>query len=194
MIQPLIQKNDGKAKWLIGIFSVVVFVAVVLLDRIQLNVDLGFDVHIFALANAVINSCVSIALVAALFAVKAKKYLLHRNIMLVAMILSLLFLLSYIAHHLFAGETKFGDINFDGIVSEDEKAAAGSLRIVYYIILLTHIPLAALILPFILFTSYRGLTGEWAKHKKIARYTWPLWLYVSITGVLVYILISPYYQ
>jgi putative membrane protein len=114
--------------------------------------------------------------------------------MVAAIILSILFLVSYICHHLFAGETKFGDIDHNGIVSLDEKTMAGSLRIVYYFILGTHIPLAGIILPFILFTAYRSLTGEYERHKKLARITWPVWLYVAITGVAVYLMISPYYR
>jgi putative membrane protein len=94
---------------------------------------------------------------------------------------------------LFAGETRFGDIDHDGIVSEAEKAAAGGKRLFYLIILATHIPLAGIILPFILFTAYRALIAEWPRHRKLARLTWPVWLYVSVTGVLVYFLISPYY-
>jgi putative membrane protein len=113
--------------------------------------------------------------------------------MVTALILSVLFLVSYICHHLLAGETKFGDINHDGLLSDAEKALAGSKRMVYIIILATHIPLAGLILPFILYTAYRALIGEWPKHVKLARITWPIWLYVSVTGVLVYLLISPYY-
>jgi putative membrane protein len=74
-----------------------------------------------------------------------------------------------------------------------EKAGAGSIRIVYYIILASHIPLAGIILPFILFTAYRGLTGDYPRHKKLARITWPIWFYVAVTGVLVYWMISPYY-
>jgi len=112
-------------------------------------------------------------------AVKQKNYVLHKKLMLLAMALSILFLVSYIAHHLFAGSTEYG--------------GAGTMKAIYYIILLTHIPLAGIILPFILFTAYRSLIGEFEKHKKLARYTWPLWLYVSITGVLVYVFISPYY-
>lgn len=131
------------------------------------------------MANAVINSCVAILLIAALIAVRSGKYLLHKRMMLAAMGLSILFLISYICHHLFAGETKFGD--------------EGTLKTVYYIILFTHIPLAGLILPFILFTAYRAMTGEWQRHRKLAKITWPIWLYVAITGVLVYVLISPYY-
>jgi putative membrane protein len=114
--------------------------------------------------------------------------------MLAAIMLSVLFLVSYICHHLLAGDTKFGDINHDGILSDDEKTAAGSGRIFYYIILITHIPLAAIILPFILFTAYRSLIGEYEQHRKLARITWPVWLYVAITGVVVYVMISPYYS
>ena len=193
MLTPVLKKNDRKASWLIIVFSVIVFSAVVLLSKVKLEVDLGFDVHLFAMINALINSCVTILLVMALLAVKRKKYETHRNLMLTAMVLSVLFLVSYICHHLLAGDTRFGDINHDGIVNEVEKTAAGSLRIIYYIILGTHIPLAGIILPFILFTAYRALTGEYTAHKKLARITWPVWLYVALTGVAVYLLISPYY-
>ena len=163
------------------------------MSRVKLEADLGFDVHLFALLNALINSCVTVLLVLALIAVKQKKYLTHKNLMLTAMVLSILFLVSYICHHLLAGDTRFGDINHDGIVTDAEKAGAGSMRLVYYIILGTHIPLAGIILPFILFTAYRALIGEYPAHKKLARITWPVWLYVAITGVVVYLLISPYY-
>lgn len=179
MLSPAINKNDKTARILILTVSFVVFAAVVVLSKYKLNLNLGFNVHVFAMFNAVINSLVSVTLVAAVITVKNKHYEAHRRLMLVAILLSTLFLLSYIAHHLLAGETKFGG---DGII-----------RYVYYFILATHIPLAAIILPFILFTAYRGLTGEFAAHRKLAKYTFPLWLYVSITGVLVYLLISPYY-
>lgn len=114
--------------------------------------------------------------------------------MLTAISMSVLFLLSYIAHHLLAGDTKYGDLNHDGIVSLGEKALAGNLRMIYYFILITHIPLAAIILPFILFTAYRALTGEYDKHKRLVRITWPVWFYVAVTGVIVYLMISPYYN
>ena len=193
MLQAVWKKNDKKANWLILGFSAIVFIAVVILGRVQLKADLGFDVHIFAKANAVINSLVALSLLFALLAIKQGKQMLHRNIMLSAMVLSLLFLLSYICHHLFAGETRFGDINHDGTVDALEKAAVGNSRIIYYIILGTHIPLAGIILPFILFSAYRALTGDFARHKKLARITWPIWFYVAVTGVLVYWMISPYY-
>lgn len=180
MLGPIIQKNDKQARLLIFVVSFVVFAAIAVLSRVKLEADLGFDVHIFALINAIINSIVSVLLIAAFIAVRTKQYIAHRNLMLMAMLLSILFLVSYIAHHLLAGDTKYG--------------GEGSIRYVYYFILITHIFLAAIILPFILFTAYRSLTGEFEKHKKLARYTWPLWLYVSITGVLVYLFISPYYN
>ena len=193
MLEPSLPKNYKQARWLIGIFSVVVFTAVVVLGRVKLDIGVNFDVHIFAKINAFINASIAVLLVAALVAVKQKSYALHKRIMMLALLLSVAFLVSYIAHHLLAGEAKFGDADHDGLVSEAEKLAVGSMRTIYYIILITHIFLAAIILPFILFTAYRGLTGEYAQHKKIAKITWPLWFYVAVTGPVVYWMISPYY-
>lgn len=194
MLEPSLKKNDTLAKRLIYILSAVVFVAVAALGRVKLNVDLGFDVHLFALVNAAINSAVAVLLIAGLLTARQRNYALHKKIMLLAIILSVLFLVSYICHHLFAGETKFGDLNGDGVLSLDEQQRAGSMRMVYYIILFTHIPLAGIILPFILFTAYRALIGEYDRHRKLVRITWPVWFYVAVTGVLVYLLISPYYH
>lgn len=194
MPEPAIQKNDSLARKLIFTVSVIVFAAVVFLSQYKLKTNLTFDVHVFAQINAVINSMVAVLLLAGLLAVRRFNYKLHRNIMLVAIVLSVLFLLSYIGHHLLAGETKFGDTDHDGLLSEAEKTAAGSLRMLYYILLLTHIPLAAVILPLILFTAYRGLTGEYSRHKKLSRITWPIWMYVALSGVAVYLLIRPYYS
>ncbi len=180
MLPASIKKNDKQAKWLIGIFSFVVFGVITVLGKMpKLEVDLGFDIHIFAAINAIINSIVAVLLTWAYVAVRQKKYLQHKRIMLWAMYLSILFLISYITHHLLSGNTPFG--------------GTGTIRYVYFFILLTHIFLAAIILPFILFTAYRGLTGDYEKHKKLSIYTWPLWLYVAITGPVVYLMISPYY-
>jgi len=194
MLAPSIKKNDSKARIFIFTVSVVVFAAVVILSKVKLNLNLPFNVHVFATANALINSLVTVCLLAGLLAVKNKNYNLHKKIMITAILLSVLFLLSYIAHHLLAGETKFGDLNHDGILGVDEKLQAGNMRLVYYFLLITHIPLAAIILPFILFTAYRAMTGEFARHKKLTRYTWPLWFYVAVTGVVIYCMISPYYS
>jgi putative membrane protein len=175
----VLTKNDRKARSIIVAVSVIIFVAIVMLGRVKLEVELGFDEHIFAKANAIINSLVALLLIAGLYTARARKLTTHKYIMLAAIVLSMLFLISYIFHHLFAGETKFGGI--------------GMIRYFYYFVLITHIILAAVILPFILFTAYRALIGEYKRHRKLARITWPIWLYVAITGPIIYILISPYY-
>jgi len=180
LLSPSLNKNDKQARLLIGIFSFVVFAVVVFLGRVKLEVDLGFDIHVFAAINAVINSAIAVLLLAALVAVKSRKFRLHKNLMMTALLLSILFLLSYITHHLLSGSTRFG--------------GEGAIKILYYFILITHVFLAAIILPFILFTAYRGLTGEYEKHKKLAKITWPLWFYVAVTGPVVYLMISPYYS
>lgn len=180
MLTAVWKKNDARARVFIIAVSAIVFGTIVALGRVKLDVQLGFDEHLFAKINAAINSTVSVLLLLGLVAVKNKKYLLHKRIMITAIILSCLFLVSYICHHLFTGETKFG--------------GEGTIRYVYYFILGTHILLAAIILPFILFTAYRSMIGEFARHKKLARITWPIWLYVAVTGVIVYVMISPYYN
>lgn len=180
MLSPVFQKNDKVANAVIITLSVVVFLVVAMLGRYKLlNINLGFDPHIFAFISACINSLVSVLLILGIYFVKQKDYVKHKNVMLTAIVFSTLFLVSYICHHLFTIDTKF--------------LGQGLIRWIYYPMLILHIVLAATILPFILFTSYRALTGEWAKHKKIAKFTFPIWLYVSISGVLIYILISPYY-
>jgi putative membrane protein len=113
--------------------------------------------------------------------------------MLTAMGLSVLFLLSYICHHLFSGSTLYGDVDKNGVVSAAEKLEAGSMRLVYFFVLGTHILLAGISLPFILFTAYRALISENATHRKLAKITWPIWFYVALSGPIVYIMISRYY-
>lgn len=196
MLKPLLQKNDRKARNIIITVSVIVFAAVTILGKYNLagKVELPFDEHIFAAANAAINATVAVLLLAGLLVVRRKNFELHKKIMLLAMGLSILFLLSYICHHLFAGEAIYGDT--DGIkgLSDAERTAAGPMRSVYLAILLTHIPLAGIALPFILFAAYRALIGEYDKHKKLVRIIWPIWLYVAVTGVVVYLMIKPYYH
>ena len=194
MLEPVLKKNDKLAYTLIGVFSVVVFVVVTFLSKFTLDVELPFDKHIFALINAVINSAVAVLLIAGLIAIKQKNYTLHKSIMLSAMVLSLLFLVTYIAHHLLAGEAKFGDANFDGVVDDAEKAALGNTRPFYLILLGTHIVLAATSLPFILWTAYRALTSDFAAHKNLAKKVWPIWFYVAVTGPIVYLMIKQYYN
>lgn len=180
MLSASIQKNDKRANFLIILFSVIVFVAVVFLSRVKLEVDLPFNVHVFAQVNGLINSVVSFLLLVGLLAVKRGRYELHKKVMIAAMILSILFLVSYILHHLLSDSTSYG--------------GEGIMKTVYYFILISHIILAGIIMPFVLFTAYRALTAEWPRHKKLAKITWPIWFYVSVTGVIVYLMISPYYQ
>jgi putative membrane protein len=180
MLSASIQKNDKRANFLIILFSVIVFVAVVFLSRVKLEVDLPFNVHVFAQVNGLINSVVSFLLLVGLLAVKRGRYELHKKVMIAAMILSILFLVSYILHHLLSDSTSYG--------------GEGIMKTVYYFILISHIILAGVIMPFVLFTAYRALTAEWPRHKKLAKITWPIWFYVSVTGVIVYLMISPYYQ
>ena len=181
-LKPSLKKNDGLAYTFIFIVSAVVFAAVVLLGRIELELNLGFDKHIFAKLNAIINSFVALLLLGGLWAAKDKRYDVHKKLMLWAIGMSVVFLLSYICHHLFAGSTTYGD-----------ETTSGLSRILYKLILFTHIPLAGLILPFILISAYRALIGEYDKHKKLVKFTWPLWFYVAVSGVIVYLMISPYY-
>ncbi len=178
-LAPSLQKNDKKAKWIILSVSVVVFLVVASLRYLKMDIELGFDVHIFAAANASINATVTILLILGLVMVKLKNYQWHKKIMLLAMVLSVLFLVSYIAYHLLSNETTY--------------PKDAPYRSLYFFILGTHIVLAGVILPFILFTAYRALISEFPQHKKLARITWPVWFYVALTGVIVYLMISPYY-
>lgn len=179
MIEASLTKSDSKAKLIIWLFSIAVFLVVVSLKYIHIEADLGFNPHVFATINAFTNGTVASILAAALIAVKQKNYQIHKRLMLSAMVLSFVFLISYIAHHVLTGDTTY--------------PKDAPLRGFYFIILITHIILAAVILPFILFTTYRGLTADFAAHKKIARITWPIWFYVAVSGVIVYLMISPYY-
>lgn len=174
-----VSQQERTVQRAIWVFSAVIFVVVVLLNRIQLPAPEGLDIHIFAKLNAMLNSAVSVLLVAGLIAVKIGRLSLHRGIMLTAILLSAIFLVSYVLHHLFAGETRFG--------------GEGSIRWIYYLILVTHIILAAGSLPFILLTAFRGLIGKHPEHRKLAKKVWPIWMYVSVSGVIVYWMISPYY-
>lgn len=129
--------------------------------------------------HASLNFTVSILLIIGFFFTRIKKYKMHRAFMLAAFVLSCVFLVSYVISKINTDPVPFG--------------GEGNIRYVYFFILITHVFLSAIIVPLILFTIYRGLTGEFQKHKKIARWTLPIWLYVSITGVLVYIFMAPYY-
>ena len=174
--------EDKKArnfKPLIIIASILIPVVVAVLYLLPKNFEVGDEVYMLPKLNAIINGTASIVLIAAFFAIKAKNIKLHQNLMYTALLLSVLFLLSYVTYHALTESTSFG--------------GKGIIRNIYFFILLSHILLAIIIVPLVMITFSRALAEKFDKHKKIARITLPLWLYVTVTGVVVYLMISPYY-
>ncbi|MBS1531786.1 MAG: DUF420 domain-containing protein [Bacteroidetes bacterium] len=176
--------------------SVFVFLVVLVLNRhlIPAPSAIPYFVRYLPKLNAMLNGTCSILLLISLYFIKHKNITMHKRINILTFCLSSLFLVSYISFHYLMPETRYGDINGDGVLSDAEKAATGSVRYVYYVILTSHIILAAGVLPLILLSFYRGLKMQVEKHKKLVRWTFPIWLYVTITGVIVYLMISPYYH
>jgi putative membrane protein len=178
----------------IAIISVAIPVLVAILMFLpRQHMEAGFNVSVLPLFHAVLNSATAVMLLASLYFIKVKQIRAHKIANLVAVALSAVFLLSYVTYHFFVKSTKYGDLNHDYVVDAAEKATAGATAYVYYFILLTHIVLAAVIVPLVLFTLVRGFQNDFARHRKIARITWPAWFYVAVTGVIVYVMISPYY-
>jgi putative membrane protein len=157
------------------------------------RINPGFNTSNLPLFHAILNSTTAILLLASLYFIKNKNILAHKRANLTAVILSTVFLISYVVYHSSNPSVKYGDLNHDGILSADEKLQSGSLRYLYYFILSSHIILSGVIIPFVLFTLQRAFQGNFEKHKKLARITWPVWFYVAVTGVVVYIMISPFY-
>lgn len=177
-----------------GIFSVVVLFLVGLMRRVKIALPEGTDFGFLPPLHATLNALTAVVLLLALYFIKQKNIEAHRKSIYVAFTFSLLFLLSYVAYHFTTPETIFGDSSGDGILSAEELAAIGSMRTVYLIILLSHIALAALSLPFILLTFIRAYTNQISKHRQMAKWVFPVWLYVAITGPVCYFMLAPYYQ
>ncbi len=188
-------KNRLIFRLIIGV-SIFVFAVVVILIMKVLPVPavLPSFTYKLPLINAYINGTCSLLLLLSLYFIMQKNIVVHKRLNITAFVLSSLFLIFYIIFHYLAPETKFGDLNGDHVVSEVEKMAAGNLRYVYYIILISHIILAAIVLPLILFSFNYALQNQIPRHKKIVRWTWPIWFYVTVTGVIVYLMIAPYYH
>jgi putative membrane protein len=181
-------------KYIIAV-SILIPVAVGILFVIKLK-DFGINVEPLSFLPpiyATTNGLTAIALILGVIAIKNGKQKLHERLMTSAIALSLAFLVMYVAYHMTADSTKLGDLNHDGIVDAVEKAKVGAIRYLYVFILLTHIVLSVVIIPFVLVTYVRALSQRFDRHRKIARITFPLWLYVAVTGVIVYLMISPYY-
>jgi putative membrane protein len=145
--------------------------------------------------NAVLNGACTVLLLLSLYFIKQGNITLHKRLNILTFCLSSTFLVSYILfHYLMRHDTLYGDANFDGILSDSERAQVGGMRTLYLSILTPHIILAAGVLPLILLSFYRGLQMQVEKHRKLVRWTFPIWLFVTITGVIVYLMIKPYYQ
>ena len=158
------------------VVSIVIPVVVALLFKVKIT---GFDLSFLPFIYANINGLTALILIAAFWAIKNKKTDTHRNLMLIAMVLSLLFLVMYVAYHMTSESTSFG--------------GEGLIKIVYFVILISHIILSIAVIPMVLFTFLRAITGDFERHRKLAKITMPIWLYVAVTGVVVYIMISPFY-
>lgn len=182
-----------KLNTLAWIVSGAVLVLVVLMRRVKLPVPETLDLSFLPPFHATLNALTAVVLIGALIAIKNKHMLLHQRLIYVALTLSVVFLLSYVAYHFTTPDTKFGDLDHNGVLSAEELAAVGSFRAWYLVLLLSHIALAAISLPFILFTFIRGYTKQYDKHKQMARFVFPVWLYVAITGPICYFLLMPYY-
>jgi putative membrane protein len=175
-----IEKEKKYNKWIVAL-SIIIPVAVSTLFGVNLR-SLGFDVEPLTFLPPIyasVNGLTALVLVVAVVAIKNKNRKLHERLMKFAITLSVAFLLMYIAYHMTSDSTKFG--------------GEGYIRYIYYFILFTHIVLSVIIIPFVLITYVRAITNNIERHKKIAKITFPMWLYVAVTGVIVYIMISPYY-
>jgi putative membrane protein len=147
------------------------------------------------LLNAILNGTCSVLLLTSLYFIKQGNITVHKRLNILTFCLSSLFLVSYILfHYLMQHDTIYGDTNGDGVLSADERTAAGSLRTIYLSLLVPHIILAAGVLPLILLSFYRGLQMQVQKHKKLVRWAFPIWLFVTLSGVVVYLMIKPYYH
>lgn len=169
-------QDAKKYNRLITILSIAIPLVVAVLFGVKIDLDLPvFLPPIYA----GINALTSVLLVAAFWAIKNKKIDLHENLVKTCMALSAVFLILYVLYHMTSDSTSYG--------------GEGLIRWIYFFVLISHILLSIVVIPFVLVTFVRGLTRDVERHKKIARITFPLWLYVTITGVIVYVMISPYY-
>lgn len=181
--------KTGLRKWIIAV-SIVIPIAVAALFGIKIE---GVDFSFLPPIYATINGITAILLLLALYFIKNGKVQLHQKTIQVALGLSVLFLLCYVAYHMTSDSTKYGDVNHNKIVSEKEALAVASTRLMYIILLFSHILLSIAVIPLVLFTYLHAWEGNYQKHKKWAKFAFPIWLYVAVTGVVVYLMISPYY-
>jgi putative membrane protein len=170
---------DRKWRLTIWVVTVLVLVLVGLMRRPELRIDVGDALAFLPLVHAILNSLVALSLAMAIVAIKQGNIALHRRCTTTAMLLSTVFLLCYVAYHFTNVETKFG--------------GEGAIRSVYFILLITHIVAAAVSFPMILFTYLAGWADQRQRHRRLAKWTFPLWFYVAVTGPICYLMLRPYY-
>ena len=186
---------EQRYKFPIILVSIIIPVAVAILFSVKLK-DFGIEVEPLSFLPPIyasINGITALLLVMGVLAIKNGNRKVHERFMTTAIACSIIFLVMYVAYHMTADSTVFGDIDHNGVLDTIEKTNAGSIRNVYLFILLSHILLSIAIIPLVLISYVRALSNSFDRHKKIAKITFPLWLYVAVTGVVVYLMISPYY-
>jgi putative membrane protein len=189
------QSLERRFRLPIIIVSILIPIVVAVLFSVKLK-DFGIEVEPLTFLPPIyasINGLTAIFLIMGVMAIKNGNQKVHERFMTTAIACSVAFLIMYVAYHMTADSTVYGDVDGNRMLDETEKNNAGFMRLVYLFILLSHIALSIIIIPFVLFTYVRALAGRFDKHKKLAKITFPLWLYVAVTGVLVYLMISPYY-
>ncbi len=174
-----VNKEKKFLPYIIGAAIAIPVVVAILAFAPRLEFLDGFNLFLLPLFNAIINGTTFLVLLLAFWAIRNKNIVLHKRLMTTAIALSLLFLVSYVLFHAATEQTKFG--------------GEGGIRTIYFIILVTHILLAIIIVPLVLISYVRAISEKFDKHRKIARVTLPIWLYVTLTGVIVYLMIAPYY-
>lgn len=195
--QSLLNKQNDKTVFrIVLLVSIAICLVVVVLNQKLIPVPDTFPSFIYKLpmVNAILNGSCSILLLLSLWAIKKRNIKLHKRLNLTAFLLSALFIVCYVTAHYFIPDTIFGDADHSHYLDDAERANVGSIRPVYLVILLSHIFLAVIVLPLVLLSFYYGLKDDRVKHRKITRFSYPVWLYVTITGVVVYAMISPYYN
>ncbi|MFM7006772.1 MAG: DUF420 domain-containing protein [Flavobacteriales bacterium] len=181
--------KSNMRKWIIAV-SIVIPIAVAALFGIKIE---GIDFSFLPPIYATINGLTAILLILALIFIKNGKVQQHQKTIQVALALSVLFLLCYVAYHMTSDSTIYGDSDANGKLDEIELKEVQSSRLAYVLLLLSHISLSVAVIPVVLFTYLHAWEGNYQKHKKWAKFAFPIWLYVAITGVVVYLMISPYY-
>jgi len=190
-----VERLIGKYPVTIIVLSVIVPLVVAILIFMPEKISLaGKWTNVLPHVNGVINTITTGILVLGFIFIRKGKIRQHKISMSSAFFLGILFLISYILYHATSPSTVFGDENGNGILEPEESEIIGAWRMIYLVILITHILLAIIVVPFVLFSFYFALTSRFDKHKKMVKYTLPVWLYVSVTGVMVYLMINPYYN